>query len=91
MLWATETVITADTVRQCLLNGPTQTLSILERPLGNGFHLRSLLDDVAGHYLDRAMTESHGGKAKAAALLGFDNYQTLNNWLKRRGNGTESA
>ena len=37
--------------------------------------------DVARHYLDRAMEQSHGNKTEAAKLLGLGSYQTLTNWL----------
>jgi DNA-binding protein Fis len=40
---------------------------------------------VASHYLDRAMRESGGVKARAAELLGFEQYQTLTNWLNKYG------
>ena len=53
------------------------------RPLGDGFNLPELLDEVAHHYLTRAMTATHGNKTQAAALVGLASYQTLTNWLAR--------
>ena len=55
----------------------------LERSLGDGFNLREYLNDLQASYLRRAMEESNGVKSKAADLLGYDNYQTLDAQLKR--------
>jgi DNA-binding NtrC family response regulator len=55
----------------------------LERSLGDGFNLREYLNDLQASYLRRAMEESNGVKTKAASLLGYDNYQTLDAQLKR--------
>jgi transcriptional regulator with GAF, ATPase, and Fis domain len=57
--------------------------SIMGRPLGNGFDLKGLLADVARDYVNRAMAETCNKKIKAADLLGFRNYQTLSNWVKK--------
>jgi transcriptional regulator with PAS, ATPase and Fis domain len=82
-LWSSAEVIDAETARQSLLFAPDDGMAVLERPLGNGFSLQGLLGKVASHYLERAMRESGGVKAKAAKLLGFEQYQTLNNWLNK--------
>ena len=85
VLWAPAEVIDADSAKQALLIAADNDTSILGRPLDNGFSLKGLLDMVAAHYLKRAMQESGGIKTKAASLLGFENYQTLNNWLTKYG------
>lgn len=85
-VWSTGPVIEASDVKASLLHFPGQSQSdILNRPLGEGFELPALINDVARHYLDRALTESGGNKTKAAALVGLPSYQTLTNWLKRFG------
>ena len=84
-LWSSTDVIDAETARQSLLFAPDGNAAILERPIGNGFSLRGLLGTVAAHYLERAMREAGGVKAKAAKLLGFEQYQTLTNWLNKYG------
>jgi transcriptional regulator with PAS, ATPase and Fis domain len=38
---------------------------------------------VARHYLQRALEQTKRNKTQAAALLGFRNYQTLNNWMEK--------
>jgi DNA-binding NtrC family response regulator len=60
---------------------------ILERPLGNGFDLQTLISEVAVHYLERAVKESNGVKTKAAKLVGLSSYQTFSNWLDKYGLG----
>lgn len=85
VLWSPAEVIDADSAKQALLIAADNDTAMLGRPIGNGFSLNSLLDMVAVHYLKRAVQESGGIKAKAASLLGFENYQTLNNWLAKYG------
>lgn len=84
-LWSSADIIDTETARQSLLFAPDGNTAILERPIGNGFSLRGLLGTVAAHYLERAMREAGGVKAKAAKLLGFEQYQTLTNWLNKYG------
>ena len=86
VLWSPAEIIDEETVRSALLSSAVgQPASILERALGNGFSLKSLMGEVAAHYLGRAMREAGGVKTNAAKMLGFDKYQTLSNWLKRYG------
>ncbi|MFO7850701.1 MAG: sigma 54-interacting transcriptional regulator, partial [Spirochaetia bacterium] len=59
--------------------------AILHRPIGEGFDIDELIDEVKRHYLRRAMDEAGGSKVKAARLLGMSNYQTLSNWLDKYG------
>ena len=80
VLWSSREIIDEQNARQALLLPEKNEESILNRPLGNGFSLKALLDEVAAHYVRRAENEAHGVKAKASALLGFKNYQTFSNW-----------
>jgi transcriptional regulator with PAS, ATPase and Fis domain len=56
---------------------------LLGKPLEDGFNLLDLMEKLAQHYLKRALAEAKGNKTKAAELLGFSNYQTFTNWLKK--------
>ena len=58
---------------------------ILGRPLTEEFDLEEVIGEVARHYLDRALKETGGNKSRAAALLNFKSYQTLDGWLKKYG------
>lgn len=76
--------ITEAEIRQAIFTAPTQNKDgILNRPLGNGFNLQRALDEVAQHYLRRALEQAHGNKSEAAKLVGLPSYQTLTNWLKK--------
>ncbi|RLC83756.1 MAG: sigma-54-dependent Fis family transcriptional regulator [Chloroflexi bacterium] len=59
--------------------------SILGRPLTDDFDLEEVIGEVARHYLERALKETGGNKSRAAALLNFKSYQTLDGWLKKYG------
>lgn len=52
-------------------------------PLGENFNLNELLGEVAMHYIMMALELCEGKKSKAAQMLGFSNYQTLSNWMKK--------
>lgn len=60
-------------------------LDPLEMPLGDGFSLEKHVQSIQAHYLARAMRQANGVKARAAALLGIRNYQTLDAQLRRLG------
>lgn len=57
--------------------------SLLNRPLGNNFNLPKLIEEVAKHYLQRALLESNQNRTEAAKLVGLASYQTFNNWLEK--------
>ena len=84
-IWADGATIEAADVRGAVLPAQSRHDEVLNRPLGGPFDLPALLAEVAGHYLRRAMAESHGNKTKAAELVGLSSYQTLTNWLKKYG------
>jgi len=83
-IWSDGAAISAEDVREAFL--PVTVLArqdVLGRRLGSGFNLSDLLQEVARHYLGRAMDEAHGNKTKAAELVGLPSYQTLTNWLAK--------
>ncbi len=55
---------------------------ILNRPLSADFSLPDLIDEVAKHYLNRALKESNT-KKEAAELVGLSSPQTFTNWAKK--------
>lgn len=84
-IWSAAATITADEMRAALLAAPSKRKAdILGRPLGEGLNLPELLDEVARHYLVRAMDEAEDNKTKAAKLVGLPSQQTMSNWLKSR-------
>jgi transcriptional regulator with PAS, ATPase and Fis domain len=62
-----------------------KAVHISDAPLGDGFDLEEHLNELRRQYLQRAMEQAGGVKAKAARLLGMKNYQTLDAQLKRLG------
>ena len=83
-LWSTGGSIEKKDVEEALLPLRLKdSASLMERPLGEGFELKQLLDETAAHYLNRALEEAGGNKSEAARLVGLNNYQTFNNWLSR--------
>ncbi len=72
-------------VKDALLDAGSQADGVLDKPLGNGFSIESVIADAAVHYLDRAMKQANGNKTRAAELLGLSSYQTLGNWLEKYG------
>ena len=85
-IWSEGTTISTDDAREALLPVPgAPRQEILGRPLGESLNLPEILEEVARHYLGRALDEAGGNKTKAARLVGLASYQTLTNWLKRHG------
>ncbi|ARU31773.1 AAA family ATPase [Sulfuriferula sp. AH1] len=83
-LWSIGQTITAEDIEAAILQPATRSSNaILEKSLGNGFDIQSVMSDVAGHYVHRAIEQAEGNKTKAAELLGLSSYQTLTNWIKK--------
>ena len=89
------------TARKLLLDHPwpgNVRDALLPRPKGSdghdpvlsydsrqGIDLNGIIDRVARHYLEQAMSVTGGNKTRAARLLGFVNPTTMTNWLKKHG------
>ncbi|TAK96275.1 AAA family ATPase, partial [Patescibacteria group bacterium] len=87
-IMVTGTTVETDDIRDALFsvdNSQKDNNKILNRSLGNGFSLTDVIADVARHYLERSNEEAKGNKKKIASLLGFPNYQTASNWMKKYG------
>lgn len=86
VVWSeTESISAKDVEKNLLLVPRPSYRDILGRPLGDGFSLEELLDDVSRDYIQRAMEQAGGVKARATELLGMSSYMTLGNWMKRLG------
>jgi transcriptional regulator with PAS, ATPase and Fis domain len=83
-IWASGEKITSDDIAESLAVTVTPAVdTVLGRPLNDPISLPDLLSTVSRHYLQRAMTQTHGNKTEAARLLGLGSYQTLSNWLQK--------
>ena len=86
-IWSSDATLTVDEIRDALLpvSRSTAQSQVLDRPLGEGLDLSTILASVACHYLQRALDETRGNKTEAAKLVGLPSYQTFTNWMKRYG------
>lgn len=88
-IWSSSATIEEADIQRSLLDVRKNNVGLLDRPLGKGFDLQELLDEISRHYIDRALQKSGHKKKRAAELLGFSNYQTLSNWAGRLGVGLD--
>lgn len=88
-IWSSSATIEEADIQRSLLDIRKNNVGLLDRPLGKGFDLQELLDEISRHYIDRALQKSGNKKKRAAELLGFSNYQTLSNWAGRLGVGLD--
>ena len=85
MIWTDGENLTQQDIEEALLPAfGKQDENILNRPLDADFSLPDLINEVAKHYLNRALKESNT-KKEAAELVGLPSYQTLTNWAKKHG------
>ncbi len=83
-IWASGEKITSEDIAESLaVTVAPAAETVLGRPLNDPISLPDLLSTVSRHYLQRAMTQTHGNKTEAARLLGLGSYQTLSNWLRK--------
>ena len=90
-IWSPGESIEARDVESSILQVRKNRDVVLDQPISQGVELQQLLDRVAHHYVERALKHTGHKKAAAAKLLGFANHQTLHNWIKRLGVGTEES
>ena len=82
-IWSLGPEIGSTDVTAAILQPPQKDASLLDRPLTPGFQLQDVLDDVSRIYMSRALKQTEGRKSAAAKLLGFSNYQTLDNRMSK--------
>ncbi len=82
-LWSQGKTISAEDIRQSLFQMPEKTSGLLSKDVSQGIDIQELCDDLMRHYIPLALNAAKGKKIKAAELLGFNNYQTLENKMKK--------
>lgn len=82
-LWCQTSTITPDDIRQALFIMPEKQSGLLDKDVSQGIDIVELYDDLLRHYIPLALDAAQGKKSKAAELLGFNNYQTLENKMKK--------
>jgi DNA-binding NtrC family response regulator len=83
-IWSSGATISLEDVQDALLPiaSPADD-GLLGQQITDGINLMSLMEKLAQHYLKRSLVETNGNKSRAAELLGFSNYQTFTNWMKK--------
>lgn len=85
-VWSDDESISLESIKDAILLHPKVSPSdndILNQSVESGVELEMLMAKVASHYIERALEHTRHNKTKASKLLGFSNYQTLINWMKR--------
>lgn len=87
-VWSDDESIGLEAIKDAILLSPMALHcedEILNRPVESGIDLEMLMAQVARHYIERTLDHTRNNKAQASKLLGFANYQTFINWMKRYG------
>ncbi len=87
-VWNDGDVIDEDTISKSIFHLSSLNKNnegVLNRDLTQPIDIQDIIGDVAKHYINRALSETHGNKTKAALLLGLSSHQTLNGWIERYG------
>ena len=82
-LWHGGDTLSDEDIRGALISTSPRQAGILDRDVSQGIDLNELCDDVVRHYVPLALAAAQGKKTKAAELLGLNNYQTLENKMKK--------
>jgi len=85
-VWTANELIDEVDIQEALLPAPLGKIgydSILNRSLDEGINLPEIINNVAVHYLKRALEKTNHNKTQTADMLGLKSYQTLTNWLKK--------
>ncbi|BCD99235.1 sigma-54 interaction domain-containing protein [Marinagarivorans cellulosilyticus] len=82
-LWHSGDTLSDEDIRGALISTTPHKAGILDMDVSQGIDLNELCDDVVRHYVPLALDAAQGKKSKAAELLGLNNYQTLENKMKK--------
>lgn len=84
-LWSAADKITDADMQESILDTPRSESSILDRDISEDFDIQQLMDELERHYVLKAWLQSGKRKKLAADLLGYNNYQSFNQRLKKYG------
>ena len=82
-LWHSGDTLSDEDIRGALISTSPRQAGILDKDVSQGIDLNELCDDVVRHYVPLALKAAQGKKTKAAELLGLNNYQTLENKMRK--------
>jgi transcriptional regulator with PAS, ATPase and Fis domain len=87
-VWSDDETIGMEAIKDAILLSPKVGQGddgILNQSVEAGLDLEGLMTQVAKHYIESALDQTHNNKTQASKLLGFSNYQTFTNWMNRYG------
>jgi DNA-binding NtrC family response regulator len=83
LIWSSFDSIDEDDIKEALFYMPSNEHDLNNIEVSYGIDLQRVIDDLSSQYIKQALKETSHNKTRAAELLGFKNYQTLNNWMKK--------
>jgi len=82
-LWQAGDLLTEEDLSQSIIHSHKTNTNIMDRDVSQGIDINQLTVEFRQHYVVQAMKLCNGNKTKAAKLLSMENYQTLDNWIKK--------
>lgn len=85
-VWSHGDTIDKQSIKDAMMSLPNCTETTddaLNRQLDDGINLDALLDEVAKHYIERALKLSGNNITKASELIGFKGCERLRKWIKK--------
>lgn len=83
VLWSESEVISADDLQSAVISSGQN--SKVKSSFTMPGDLQQYIDSIKKDAVNNALEYSRGNKSKAAKMLGLNNHQTLNNWIKNLG------
>lgn len=84
-IWSIGDKISETDMQESMLKAPRKKSDVMEQPLGNGFNIQEVIDEIEHHYVEKAWLQSGKRKKQATELLGYNSYQNLDKRLKKYG------
>ncbi len=82
-LWHTGKSLSAEDIKNAVIQSKPKSEQILGLNINQEFDINEIIKKVSVHYIERALAETNGSKTKSAEILGIKNYQTLSNWIEK--------
>lgn len=85
-IWSDGEILDEADVERAMIQRPEKPYeSSLDIDVSGGIDINEILDNTKRYCIREALKSTAGQKGKAAELLGLNNHQTLNNWIKQLG------
>lgn len=84
-LWSEGDEINDINISNAIIKRPIKQTANSIKDISQGIDIKDEISFIASNYIKAALAKTGNNKTKAAKLLGFKNYQTLNNWIEKHG------